>query len=193
MHIAIDIDDVIANLIRSLIIFHNYKYGTRLKKEDFFSCWYREVWGGTKEDEVRKLREFFETHYFDEILPTPGSQKAMSYLINEGHKLSVVTGRIYSLTKKTEEWIEMYFPNVFSEIYHTNSYGLTGTKIMKSEVCKKQNMDFIIDDDMMHVVDCTNAGVPVVVYDSPWNQGPLPNGSFRMKSWNELPDLIRQF
>jgi len=176
MNIAIDIDDVIADLIRSLIMFHNKRYGTWLTREDFHSCWYREVWGGTKEEEVKKLEEFFETRYFNEVLPTIGSQQAMNFLIKEGHKLSIVTGRVYALTEKTENWIERYFPKIFSEIYHTNSYGLTGVKIKKSEMCKKQNMDFIIDDDMMHIIDCANSGIPVLVYDTPWNQGVLPHG-----------------
>jgi len=192
MHVAIDIDDVIADLMRSLVLFHNDRYGTKLTREDFHSCWYREVWGGTKEEEVKKLEEFFESHYFRDVFPTPGSQQAMNFLINEGHKLSVVTGRVYSLTQKTEEWIEKHFPNVFSEIYHTNSYGLTGKKLMTSEMCKIQNMDFILDDAMMHILDCSTSGIPVLVYDSPWNQGVLPNGTIRMKSWDEIPKLIQQ-
>ncbi|HLP86685.1 MAG TPA: hypothetical protein VK153_02305 [Candidatus Paceibacterota bacterium] len=192
MHIAVDVDDTIADLISNIILFHNDKYGTTLKREDFFSCWYREVWGGTKEQEVQKLVEFFETNYFKEVAPIPGSQSAMNFLLNEGHKLSIVTGRIYALTKQTEEWVEKYFPNVFSEIYHTNSYGSSGVKIKKSEMCRSQNMDVIIDDDLSHVADCTNVGIPVVVYDCPWNRAPLPKGSIRMNSWEEIPKLINK-
>ena len=192
MHIAIDIDDSAGDLLSGLILFHNERYGTNLKREDFHSCWYREVWGGTKEQEVEKLTEFFKTDYFKNVLPMPGAQETMKFLKEEGHKLSVVTGRVYSLTQQTEEWIEKYFKNIFSEIYHTNSYGLTGIKIKKSEMCKKQNMDLIVDDDFIHIIDCANAGIPVFVFDNPWNQGILPNRAIRMNSWKEMSSLIKQ-
>ncbi|MCX6754065.1 MAG: HAD family hydrolase [Candidatus Nomurabacteria bacterium] len=193
MHIAIDIDDSAGDLLSGLILFHNERYGTTLTKEDFHSCWYREVWGGTKEEEVEKLIEFFKTDYFKNVLPMPGAQEAMKFLKKEGHKLSVVTGRIYSLTQQTEEWIDKYFKNIFSGIYHTNSYGLTGVKIKKSEMCKKQNMNLIVDDDLIHIIDCTNAGIPVFVFNSPWNQVDLPNGAIRMNNWSEIPSLMSKF
>jgi len=190
MNIAVDIDDTIADLIRSIILFHNDRYGTKLRKEDFFSCWYREVWGGDKKEEVCKLNEFFETNYFKEIIPITGAQQAMNFLVQKGHKLFIVTGRIPSLSQKTRSWIETYFPNIFSEIYHTNSYGITGIKIMKSEICKKLKADFIIDDDPTHIIDCTNCGIHVLIYDNPWNQNNLPKRLQRIKSWEEIFEII---
>jgi uncharacterized HAD superfamily protein len=192
MHIAIDIDDSAGDLLSSLILFHNDRYGTKLKRGDFHSCWYREVWGGTKEQEVEKLTEFFKTDYFKNVPPMLGSQEAIKLLKERGHKLSIVTGRVYSLTKQTEEWVEKYFGNIFSAIYHTNSYGLTGIKIKKSEMCKNQKVDLIVDDDLMHIIDCANAGISVLVYDSPWNQGVLPSGTVRVMSWNKIPELIQR-
>jgi len=192
MTVAVDVDDTIIDTIGSLILFHNNIYGTNFKEEDFYSCWYREVWGGTKEEEIKKLEDFYKSNYYSEIIPIKGSQKTLISLIEEGIEFQAVTGRVYDLIEKTEGYIKKHFPNIFSNIYHTNSYGLTGIKIRKSEVCKNINADFIIDDDMNHVVDCTNAGIPVLVFNKPWNQGILPNGAFRMNSWEELPNLINQ-
>jgi hypothetical protein len=191
MHIGVDLDDTALDSINSLISFHNKIHGTNFKKRDFHSCWYREVWGGTKEDEVKELEVFSQSDYYNQIAPMPGSQLALHLLAEDGHKLSAITGRVYSLTEKTEKCIEKHFSNIFSGIYHTNSYGLTGAKIKKSEICKQFNVDVIIDDDLNHIIDCTSSDLPVIVYDSPWNQGALPEGSIRMKNWIKILELIR--
>lgn len=185
MNIAVDLDDTILNNITNLILFFNSVYGRNLKKEQFFSCLYRQVWGGTKEEEQEILRNFCESKYFSEILPIKGSQRMMNVLKKNGHNLVVVTGRVYSLTKKTEDWVGKFFPNVFSDIYHTNSYGESGLRIKKSDMCKKLNMDLIIDDDFNHVVDCTNADIPVLVYSTPWNQNEFPKKALRLNEWND--------
>jgi phosphoserine phosphatase len=190
MHIAVDLDDSALDTMRSLILFHNKIYGTKLKKKDFFSCWYREVWGGTQEEEARKVEEFTHSDYFDKIIPMPGAPENLRLLVEDGHQLSVITGRVYSLTEKTEKCVEKYFSNVFSGIYHTNSYGLTGVKIKKSDVCKKEKVDLIIDDDPYHVRDCVDARIATLVHGNPWNLVPI-YGSIRLKNWNEILKVIR--
>jgi len=192
MRIAVDVDDTMIDTIGSLILFHNDRYGTKLKQEDFYSCWYREVWGGSKEEEIKKLNDFYKSSYFDGIIPISDSQKILISLVKKDVEFQAVTGRVYDLIEKTRICIKRYYPSIFSGIYHTNSYGLTGVKIKKSEVCKKLNVDLLIDDDMNHVIDCTNEGIPVLVFNKPWNQGTLPEKALRMNSWEELPDLIHQ-
>jgi hypothetical protein len=190
MHIAVDLDDSAFDSLSTLLLFYNKKHGTNFKKKDFFTCWYREVWGGTVEEEQRELEEFYQSEYYDRIVPMRGAVDALRLLKEDGHILSVVTGRVYSLTEKTVKSIEKHFPNIFSEIYHTNSYGLTGVRIKKSEMCKKENVKLIIDDDPYHIVDCVNAQIPVLVYGDPWNVVPI-DGSIRLKNWNQIPKVIR--
>jgi hypothetical protein len=192
INIAVDCDEILANLHSQLIVFHNKEYGTNLKKEDFTSYSFHEVWGGTVNEETKKVSQFFDSNYFKEVIPVEGSQKAMDFLKKKGHNLFVVTGRIISLTEETIVWIEKYFPNIFLGICFGNTYG-SGIKIRKSVMCKRLNVRLIIEDDLMHVADCANADIPVLVYDNPWNQGILPRKAVRVFDWNHAINTIGDF
>jgi len=191
MHIGVDLDDSALDSITPLLSFYNETHGSILQKEDFFSYEFNKVWGGTMEEAIQEVAEFYRSDYSDRIFPMLGAQRALHRLFTDGHKLSAITGRVHSLSEKTEKCIDKYFPNIFSNIYHTNSYSLTGVKLKKSEVCKREKVDIIIDDDLIHIKDCTSADIPVLAYDNPWNQGALPEGSIRVKSWIEILELIR--
>lgn len=54
MRIGVDFDDVLADFLP----YHNEKYGTSFNFGGFFSFKYWEVIGGSREDAVRKVRDF---------------------------------------------------------------------------------------------------------------------------------------
>lgn len=193
IYIAVDNDDILFNFNDQIILFHNEVYGTNLKKEDFVSYNFNEVWGGTVDQAVAKVLEFFQSNYFKEIRPTEGSQKAMRLLKDNGHILFVVTGRIFPLVEQTEADIKKYFPNIFSGICFANTYGAEGIKIKKSVLCRRLNTRLIIEDDLLHINECTNAGITTLVYDYPWNQGVLPEKAERVFDWGKALDRIREY
>lgn len=192
MNIAVDLDDSLADLISELLLFHNDRYGTCLKKSDFKSCNYADIWGGTRSDNVGKIREFFKSDYFRNIIPIAGSQEVLAILKEKGHNPFVVTGRENYFEQITHTFIEEYFSNIFSGIYHTNAYSEDLIRIKKSTVCKELNASIIIEDDLVHIIDCANSGIKVLVYDTPWNQGELPNGATRVSSWNQILEVINE-
>jgi len=169
-----------------LILFHNEKYGTSLKKEDFHSYNFWEVWGGTEEEACCKVLEFYQTKYFDDITPIPGSLDALSVLKEEGLSLFSITGRGSSLKEKTSRYIDHHFPNIFSEIHHANTFGHTSVRLKKSEICKKLGIGIIIEDDLRHITDCADAGIKVLVFDQPWNRVGLPGNAIRVNSWHQI-------
>lgn len=189
INIAVDNDEILFDLHGQLILFHNEVYGTKLKKKDFVSYNFHEVWGGTSEEATRKVSEFLGSDYFKKIKPVEGSQKAMESLKQRGHTLFVVTGRIHSLAEKTEDDIQEYFPNIFSGICFANTYG-TGIKTKKSILCRKLNTRLIIEDDLLHINDCANTGISVLVHDYQWNQGILPENATRFFDWKQAINLV---
>lgn len=64
MLIRIDLDDVLADFINSLIRFHNQTYGTDLTKDQFHSYNFWEVWGGNREEAIQKVYKFHTTHFY---------------------------------------------------------------------------------------------------------------------------------
>lgn len=190
MNIAIDFDDSLADSISQLILFNNAQYGTRFEKNNFSFSDYTKMWGGNSGDNFVKMTKFLKSPYGENILPISGSQKTLKILKEKGHNPFLVTGRDKQFENITQAFIDKYFPDIFSGIYHTNSYSIEATKIKKSTICKKLDASIIIDDDLLHVIDCANSGIKVLVIDTPWNQEDLPDGAIRVSSWNQILETI---
>lgn len=191
MLIAIDIDDTLADFITSFIDFHNHTYGTSLTKDDIFTYDFWEVWGGTREETIKKIDDYSKTNYFKNVKPMDNAVKCVNEL-RQRHNLIVITSRPNSVVKETEEWINRYFPDAFSNIFYTANL-IRNDKIHKTkeEVCINENVDVIIEDNLNHSMDCANKGIKVLLLDAPWNQSEsLPKNITRVKSWDEIPYCI---
>jgi len=93
MKIALDLDDVLLDFIPALATFHNKRYGTSLTKKDFHSYYFADVWGGTVDEAIQKMHIFYDSKYFDNMLPVEGSVEGVNYLKKE-HDLLIATSRI---------------------------------------------------------------------------------------------------
>ncbi len=187
MRIGIDLDEVVADSLTGIIAFHNKKYGTTLKKEDFHSYDFWETWGGTPEEAAEKVYEFFATDQLATVDHIAGSMEALAELKKQGHNLYIITGRSDDLVRETEEWVETKFPKVFSGIHFANLYTFDGRACLKSELCKELNIDILIDDQPANVYDCATKGIRVFLFDQAWNrEAILPAGAERVLSWSEI-------
>ncbi|MFA6324873.1 MAG: hypothetical protein WCX46_01455 [Candidatus Paceibacterota bacterium] len=184
--IALDNDDVAVNFTGMLALFHNDRYGTNLKKEDFYTTVYEKVFKVSTEEKIHIMDEFYTTDYFKKITPEPYSLEAFILLKKMGFNLFLVTGRKYSLIEKTKNDTENFFPNVFSSIHHANTYGASGPKKSKSEICNELGLRLIVDDDPLHIKDCASAGMKVFIYDQPWNQGNFEGDCVRFFGWRDF-------
>lgn len=190
MRIGIDIDEVLANTLNGVIAFHNERYGTCFKKEDFFSYDCDEVWGGTREETIRKWYAFFETDHFSSVDPIAGALPALQILKENGHELFAITARPLVIAPQTNAWINSYFPGIFSGIHFGNRAGYDGVKKRKSEMCAELGITVIVEDDLYHAVDCAECGIRVLLLDHPWNQRELPANVYRMFSWDDVFRMI---
>ena len=191
MKIAIDVDEILANLVDSVITFHNETYNTSLTRDTFRSYQFHENWGGTQLEAIEKMHEFFQTPYFPNVQPMPGAVEAIKKL-KEDHQLYVVTSRQAVITKETHEWVEKHFPKMFESIYLTNSWGLTGPKRTKKDVCQEIGAQIFIDDSLDYALECAELEIPVLMLDYPWNQAELPRCITRVFSWEEIVEEVSE-
>lgn len=80
MLLGIDFDDVVADSIGVIVKLHNEQHGTNFKREDVFTYYVHEVWGGTQEEWRAKLDEFFGTKHLADLNPIAGAIPAMREL-----------------------------------------------------------------------------------------------------------------
>jgi uncharacterized HAD superfamily protein len=190
MKIAIDLDEVLNNDIDQVIAYHNNLYHTELKREDFFSYNFWEVWGGSKAEAVEKILAFYKTDFFKNIKPVPEAIELMKSLKERGDELYVVTGRPDEIVSETKDWIERYFPNMFTDIYNTNHFSLINQPKTKSEICNMLSIKAIIDDNKDHALDCAEAGIKVFLLDCPWNKEVSHSNITRVYNLSEIQTLI---
>eukprot|EP01041_Mallomonas_annulata_P006412 gene6412-12966_t len=190
--IAVDVDEVLAGFMAALVAFHNSKFGTTLTPGHFISYDFHTVWGGTREESVAKMEEFFASEYFlDRIEPISGAQGAMTQL-HELYDLHVVTSRQYVVEEETRRWIDKYFPNIFTEIHFGNHYARSLPSISKSDMCLQIGASVLIDDSSRYATECAAKGIPVVLFgDYAWNREcPESNMIRRVKDWSETMELL---
>jgi uncharacterized HAD superfamily protein len=53
-------------------------------------------------------------------------------------------------------------------------------------------LDLLIEDERALALATAKASAPVLLFDRPWNQGELPQGVTRVKTWDEVQQLVRR-
>lgn len=193
MKIAIDLDDTLVDLNQQIILFHNERYGTSYCREDFTDYSYWKIWGGSREEAIRKTYEFLSSEYYCDIPPIPGAQDAVAALKAQGYELAIVTGREACFDGITSSLADRHFPGAFAGIFYGSAYAINAVKIKKSTLCRQWGAAVLVDDDLTHIIDCVENGMPVLAFDTPWNQGRLPEGVAGFSSWEKIyQHLVRE-
>ena len=187
MRIGIDFDDVIADSMQTIIDLQNKQFGTSYKREDATHFHLEDIWGGTKEEWRAKLDDFLSTKHLASLNPVAGVIPALDALKKGGHELYIVTGRSEEGVAATEQWVAEHFPETFAGIHYGFHLASDPTKSRKkSEICKENKVELMIEDHFGNAKECAEAGIRVFLFDQPWNQGELPQNIERIKSWDEI-------
>ncbi len=184
--IGVDFDDVLADNCEELVVYYNQKFGTDFKKSQIKTFGLEDTWGCSREEAIDVCNEFYS--FTEGIAPVVGAIQGIIELARD-HDLVMITARPETAMEYTNAWIDKHLPNVFKDKYFTNHF--KGEKKMtKAEFCRTHNIDVLIDDAMHTAHDVSNAGVPVLLFDQPWNQGEVPELVTRVRSWEEVLKAI---
>jgi predicted amidohydrolase len=171
--IAVDIDEVLADFIPALALFHNDTWGSSFSAQHFDSYEFHDVWGGTREECNVKMTSFFESvHFREKIYPVPLAKECLQQLKEDtGVELHIVTSRQHAIADATREWIAKHYEGIFEELHFGNHYSSVGKKRSKPEMCKEIGALAIIDDSQTYAGQCAQEGIPCVLFgDYAWNK-----------------------
>lgn len=187
MKIGVDLDEVLTEYVKNFIIFHNQNYGTKLNFEDIKKYFFYELLGISFEEDIGRQYKFFETDLFKQIQPVSGAVNGVDKLKNN-FEMVIITARPNEIKDKSINWIEKYFPDIFSQIIFTNKHSLNNDlKREKHDICLELGVNLIIEDSLATAEKCASIGIKVLLLDKPWNQAEnLPNGIKRVHSWEEI-------
>ena len=102
------------------------------------------------------------------------------------HELYFISARGSHLQQITEEW---FLENTL-EFDHIELIGSHD----KIEAAKKYEVDIFFEDKHDNAVMIHEAcGIPVILFDTPYNQEPLPDGVIRVRNWQEANTWVEDW
>ena len=128
MNIGVDMDEIIADMVTKLVPWHNENYGTDIKKVQIRDYDLSKVWGGTRDEMLKKFNSFYVSEHFFQIEPVPGSIEGIND-ISCNNTLTIITSRSNLVKNETYDWINRYFPNKFDDIIITGAWTKSGFDI----------------------------------------------------------------
>lgn len=198
MKIYIDFDDVICETA---------KHFTKIAKELFdIEVPYQEVQFFNLQRSFDLNSEQYEElmragHLPENLLAyeeTPGASKTINQWVDEGHEVSVITGRPFDAYEPSRTWLDEHklerVPLFCVDKYGRETGRQDFTYSMTLEQLYRMTFDFAVEDSpaaFEHVLHFENCRV--AVFDRPWNRAvKLPNDWFvRCGGWKEIDELLR--
>jgi uncharacterized HAD superfamily protein len=188
MKIAIDVDEVLAEQLDSLVKFYEEETGQYVSKEEFFSYNWADVWKISLEEAIEWDRKFKESPYFENISVVEGAKEAIQKLKDE-HEIYVVTSRPIEFKQKTVEWLWNHFGIDESRIFLSGDFHRTQGKT-KEQICSDLGISVIIDDRGDFGLNYARVGMKVLMPDKPWNQEFEHENLIRCDGWEGILDCI---
>lgn len=187
MKIGVDMDSVLADIMPGLNDFHNETYKTNFSLDQYTSYGLSLIWGGTPEEVVEKILDYYQSPYFLKAAPLKGAQEGVDTL-SKKHDLVLITSRPYSIEPISKKWLDKYFPKKFKKVVHTNQVLINHHKTKKkSEICLDHDIEIMIDDHLDFAFDCALVCKKVLLFNQTWNQQKkLPHNIIRVNSWLEI-------
>jgi uncharacterized HAD superfamily protein len=188
--IGVDLDSVLAEIMRPLMGFAKENYGIRTTLNDHISYGLDEVWKTTPTRVREIVYEFYKSKEFEEMLPVNGAVEGIDDLAGR-YELIVITARPFWVEDKSMAWIDKHFGGKFSKIIHSNQFSADSKKKAKSEICQEEGIWQMIDDGWEYATDCAQKGIKTILLTMPWNKDkPLHKNITRVENWQEIRKLL---
>lgn len=184
--IAIDLDDTLQPFMASFIEWLNKTYNENYDITQIITYKMVDSIGGNI-DWNERLNRFELSEVQHELGPFAGAKSVIEKL-SEQAKLIIVTARLESQRKMTEDWLDREFPGVFADLNMRDSYAMTHNK---GEICKHLGASILIDDGV-HNIDTTQASdVRGILFgDYPMQQQFIKAHHERALDWEEVAKLL---
>jgi len=191
--IGFDCDEVLANFHIALEKFVHLKYGSRRYSLDEITSYHetQKLWGCSPEEAGQRILEFYDDPTgLIGISPVAGALEVINK-INLYHRMVVITLRPPSTEEETRKWFDIYFPNIFEDIFFLGGR-FSKKPRSKGEVCKEIGVDVFVDDHIKYIKSVSEVGIPSLLFDRPWNRNEgLPPLTTRVFGWkNVLEHLL---
>ena len=162
MRVAVDLDDVLADLISCLLTTHQQMTGASLTREQAVN-WH--VFPTEVHDRVRYGGAYAH------LVPLPGAREFLCWLKGR-HDVHIVTYRGQHAEAVTRDWLDRHMPGAYDQVHLTG-----GGKV---DACRALGAGLIIDDSYSQIPAVTEAlRIPGILMETPMNRHIQETGLIR--------------
>lgn len=184
MIIGIDIDEVLANQLDSLIKFYHETSGKLVRREDFHTQYWPDVLNLSLQEAQKLDHDFKSSTHFDNIEPIENAIESVNKLI-KNNKIIIITSRPVIFKEKTDNWLRKHFKDLPMQIIHSADYQNLNKTMNKAQICKNLGIKLMIEDQDRYALECAEEEIKVILFDYPWNKNLNHRNVIRVKNWLE--------
>jgi uncharacterized protein len=180
---GIDIDGTVTSPA-AIIPYINQAFQLKLTLDDIKQYELDPLVDIPKEEFAKWYFENEQTIYSESPL-AEGAKEVLNKWVNK-YELFFISARDIYLQELTEEW---FLKNQLG-FHHID---LLGTH-HKIEAAKKYKVDIFFEDKHDNAVMINEeCGIPVILFDTPYNRDPIPNGVIRVNNWFEANQWVEKW
>ena len=193
--IAVDIDDVIAAQVEGLLGYSNKQWGHNLAEEDYDED-FAAMWGVSVEEALQRVQMYLASGAHGRFRHYPDSIPVLKKLAQRFELVLVTSRRKKELQAETEDWLQRFFPDLFSQLVFAGIWDGPSSEdarsrnlYTKADRLREIGADYLIDDQPKHCLGAAEIGVSALLFGSyPWNrnQKSLPKGVTRVVDWGAV-------
>ncbi len=192
MKIGIDTDGVLTDMTTFL----SSKGQQRLNREPVEPHAYRmdRMFRATRREKLRYGMGIF-IDYCKNCPPRDGAQRVVDQLNRDGHELYEITARKFATRKNP---LGRYSKKMLLSWYE--KHGFEFDKIFfckerkacmdKARVCRDNGVQIMIEDRPDIAVNLADSGIPVLLFDAPYNHDTHGDLITRVHSWDEVYEQV---
>ncbi|SFA42210.1 hypothetical protein SAMN05216169_100591 [Anoxybacillus pushchinoensis] len=138
----------------------------------------------TTEEKLNEWMEQYEPIIYSEAPLANGALEVINSW-KDKYELYYISARGRHLYDITEKWFRKHG-------VHYHHIDLVGSHD-KIEAVKKYNIDIFFEDKYDNACNIAQQClIPVILFDTPYNRGPLPEGVIRVYNWHEAKKKVEQ-
>jgi len=180
-NIGVDLDDVLLDFNGAFIEFHNTNYGTNQKRENVTSFYLEKVWNISIEEIYKRLNDFYHSDHHKNAKPVEGAIEGIREL-SKHHTIHIITASPEEMRKEISDWLQTHFQDHIHAIHFVRKTAFDTNIINKKIICQELGIEIFIDDALHNAEDVSSLGIPVLLLDTPWNQGEVKSPIVRVFS-----------
>lgn len=197
MNVYVDFDDILCETASSFsdLVKRLFDIDVPYERIEFFDL--QKTFGLTEQQYEEMMIEGHKPEILLAYKETEGASSTINKWLDEGHQVSIITGRPYSAYEPSRRWLDEHNLSRL-RLFCLNKYGRdsfikNSSFSLEMDDFFKMDFDFAIEDSPLafkhlnHFEKCK-----VAVFDRPWNKNAeLPTENYvRCKNWQEIAKIF---